>query len=513
MAREFLKELDLLIRSRKPMIYLVTWEEDRALEIIRDMAHRSQKHCYEWSITSGLRRVDRRIEHEPLRAAGTPIAVLNEVLQSEADAIYVLKDFHHYIEGSEIARQLRDLDQALRATRKTVIFVSPKVVLPLDLEKSISIVDLPLPEYEELHTILLGIIKKKHHGYWSELSSHEAEMMAKAALGLTRREAHDAFKMAVVEDGKLSREDIARVLEEKRQILRKTEVLEYCPLEGSLADVGGMDLLKKWLDRRVQAFEEQARVYGLPQPRGILLMGVQGCGKSLIAKTVAASWKLPLLRLDMSRIFREYIGSSEQNMRRALAVAESIAPTVLWIDEIEKAFSGSSDSSHVDGGTTARILAQVLTWMQEKTAPVFVVATANQVEKLPPELLRKGRLDEVFFVDLPTPNELVEIFAIQLRKRKRDPKLFDLRTLASAALGFSGAEVEQAVVSALHDSYFERREVTTEDILRNIRQSVPLSTTMREKIELLRSWATDRARVVSSEQAIAPVELSRTAGR
>ena len=277
-------------------------------------------------------------------------------------------------------------------------------------------------------------------------------------------------------------------------------MLEYSDLPENLANVGGMDILKDWLRKRVRAFSDDARDYGLPEPKGILLMGVQGCGKSLVAKTIASSWRLPLLRMDMSRIFQGYIGSSEQNMRRALKLAESLAPVVLWIDEIEKAFSGVEGSGSTDGGTTARVVGTFLTWIQEKTAPVFVVATANRVEGLPPELMRKGRLDEIFFVDLPSTKERNEIFAIHLRRMRRDPAKFDLDALAKAADGFSGSEIEQAIVSAMHDSFFAGREVETPDILNSIKIAVPLSVTMAEGVAKLRDWSRNRARPVSTNQ-------------
>jgi SpoVK/Ycf46/Vps4 family AAA+-type ATPase len=300
-----------------------------------------------------------------------------------------------------------------------------------------------------------------------------------------------------VRDNVLDAQDIQAVISEKRQVIRKSGLLEYYGVDADLADVGGMDVLKDWLRKRVRAFSDEARAYGLPQPRGILLMGVQGCGKSLVAKTIARQWQLPLLRMDMSMIFQGYIGSSEQNMRNATKTAESLAPVVLWIDEIEKAFSGVEGSGSSDAGTTARVVGTFLTWIQEKTAPVFVVATANEVRELPPELLRKGRLDEIFFVDLPRSRERAEIFAIHLHKVRREPMKYDLPELVGASRGFSGAEIEQAIIAGLHESFFDGRELETRDILKAIRDTVPLSRTMREKVEELRVWARDRARPVA----------------
>ena len=502
MPRAFIEEVDELIRARYPMIYIVTWEEDRARQLLHTIALKQRKAIFEWSITEGLRRLDGQRDYkEPGTVKRTPMEVLNEILQTEAEAIYTLKDFHNYIEAPEVVRQLRDLSDILRRTRKTIVFLSPQLKLPADLEKSVTILDMPLPDYAEFRVLLTEKVIGPSRAYKTNLSPPEQDKMIKAALGLTFTEAENAFAKAIVRDGKLSADDIDIIMAEKRQIIRKTEVLEYYEVNESVAGVGGMDLLKDWLRKRVRAFGEEAREYGLPQPKGILLMGVQGCGKSLVAKTIASAWQLPLLRLDMSRIYAEYMGSSEQNMRRAMKISESIAPVVLWIDEIEKAFSGAAGSGDRDGGTAARVLGMFLTWVQEKTAPVFIVATANDVSRLPPELLRKGRLDEIFFVDLPSCGERLEIFEIHLRKFERPPGDFDLAAAAAASEGFSGAEIEQAIVSALHDSFFEDRELETRDILHAIEEAVPLSTTMREKIEQQRRWSIDRARPVSTSQA------------
>jgi SpoVK/Ycf46/Vps4 family AAA+-type ATPase len=396
-------------------------------------------------------------------------------------------------------RQIRDLGSALGPTRKTLVFLSPVLTLPRELEKDMTILDLPLPTYEELSQLLDDSIGRPSSArkFQVQLKPQERDALVKAAQGLTLKEAENAFAQAIVRDNVLDAQDIQAVISEKRQVIRKSGLLEYYGVDADLADVGGMDVLKDWLRKRVRAFSDEARAYGLPQPRGILLMGVQGCGKSLVAKTIARQWQLPLLRMDMSMIFQGYIGSSEQNMRNATKTAESLAPVVLWIDEIEKAFSGVEGSGSSDAGTTARVVGTFLTWIQEKTAPVFVVATANEVRELPPELLRKGRLDEIFFVDLPRSRERAEIFAIHLHKVRREPMKYDLPELVGASRGFSGAEIEQAIIAGLHESFFDGRELETRDILKAIRDTVPLSRTMREKVEELRVWARDRARPVA----------------
>ncbi|GMW00750.1 MAG: ATPase [Candidatus Hydrogenedentota bacterium] len=501
MKTDFLRELDLLIRARHSLIYIVTWEEDRARRMIMEVAQTQQKSLFEWSITDGLRCMT--ASQEPPQAgkrSREPLAVLNEVLQTNIPAIYILKDFHTYLESPEIVRQLRDLGQALRRTRKTIILVSPNLTVPSELEKSLSILDLPLPGYDELNELLNKSIGGSQRKFQVRLTDADRDAIIKAAQGLTLTEAENAFAMAIVSDQSLDADDVDAVAREKRQVIRKSGVLEYYDVSEDLSAVGGMDLLKDWLGKRIRAFSPEARKYGLPQPKGILLMGVQGCGKSLIAKTIASSWRLPLLRMDMSRIFQGYIGSSELNMRKAVTLAESLAPIVLWIDEIEKAFSGVEGSSSTDAGTTARVVGTFLTWIQEKTAPVFVVATANNVQGLPPELLRKGRLDEIFFVDLPMAEERKEILAIHLAKKNRNSANFGLDELAELSDGFSGAELEQAIVSAMHDSFFDHRELDTRDIARSIGETVPLSVTMRERIAELRTWSADRARPVSSNQ-------------
>lgn len=499
MSKPFLHEVDELIRARYPMIYVITWEEERARQLLVQVATKQRKAVFEWTFTDGLRRIAG--EHsDPAKRKREPLAVLTEILQADTEALYLLKDFHSYMEAPEVVRQLRDLGHVLRRSKKNIVFISPHLTLPPDLEKSITIVDLPLPTYDELEALLTERIEGHARNFRVNLNKSERDAMTKAAMGLTSTEAENAFAKAIVKDGVLDADDIEIVAAEKKQIIRKTEVLECCDVSVSMSGIGGMDLLKDWLDKRVRAFGEEARRYGLPQPKGILLMGIQGCGKSLAAKTIASAWRLPLLRMDMSRIFQSYIGSSEQNMRKAVTIAESIAPVVLWIDEIEKAFSGAGGSGATDGGTTSRVLGTFLTWIQEKTAPVFVVATANDVAGLPPELLRKGRLDEIFFVDLPSHRERSEIFTIHLRKIRRNPDNYEVNAMAREAEGFSGAEIEQAIVSALHDSFFENRELETGDVLKSIGETVPLSTTMREKIQAHRRWSVDRARPVSSRQ-------------
>jgi SpoVK/Ycf46/Vps4 family AAA+-type ATPase len=305
------------------------------------------------------------------------------------------------------------------------------------------------------------------------------------------------FAKIIVKDERLSADDVSEVFAEKQQIIRKSGLLEYCTTSESFSSVGGMAVLKDWLSKRSLAFSREAREFGLAAPKGILMLGVQGCGKSLCAKAVSTQWQLPLLRFDMGRMFGSLVGSSEENVRRAISVAESVAPAVLWVDEIDKAFAGSQASGATDGGTTARVFGTFLTWLSEKTAPVFVVATANDISHLPPELLRKGRLDEIFFVDLPDPQERAEVFRIHLQKRGRDAANFDPDRLAEASKDFSGAEIEEAINSALYDAFYGREELTTGHVLKALGETVPLARTMDEQIGQIRRWADGRARNAS----------------
>jgi SpoVK/Ycf46/Vps4 family AAA+-type ATPase len=349
---------------------------------------------------------------------------------------------------------------------------------------------------------IVGVVRENRRAV-VDLRREDVDQLIQAALGLTLSEAENAFAKAIAHDGRLSKDDVPRVLDEKRQVIRKSGLLEYHAPDQRLGDVGGLAALKGWLQRRAGAFGEPARRFGLPEPKGLLLLGVQGCGKSLTAKAIAAQWNLPLLRLDVGRIFSGLVGSSEENLRRAIRVAESVAPVVLWIDEIEKGLAGAG-SAVADGGVSARVFGGLLTWLQEKTAPVFVVATANRIEGLPPELLRKGRFDEIFFIDLPAAPERREIFEIHVARRGRDPARFDLDGLAARSEGFSGAEIEQVVIAGLYEAFAEGTDLAQADLDRAIAESLPLSTTMREEIARVREWARTRTRPASTTAARSP---------
>ncbi len=512
-ARE--RDLEVLVRAKYPLIYILSWEERRVESLLVRVAARLNQRLYAWTVTAGVQAIDtvRPVEVDP--GARSALDVLMHVEQSREAALFLLKDFHPFLGSPQVApdpaviRKVRDLVPVLKKSRKTVLFLSPVLRLPPELEKEITVVDFSLPTPEEVEEALDRVIRsaRSQGGMRVKLTPEERERVLQAARGLTVSEAENVFAKSVViarkfdsgRGGPLIRPEI--IIGEKKQLISKSNVLEYYEAAEEMEYVGGMDELKAWLRKRRLAFTEQARAFGLPEPRGLLLLGVQGGGKSLIAKAVSTMWQLPLLRLDMGRVFGELVGASEENMRSALRLAEAVAPAVLWVDEIEKGLSGLASSGRSDAGTAARVFGSFLVWMQEKTAPVFVIATSNDITMLPPELLRKGRFDEIFFVDLPTYEERMEIFAIHLSKRHRPPQRFDLAQLAQETEGFSGAEIEQAVIAGLYDAFEARRDLEQEDLLRNVRQSIPLSQTMRERVTALRNWARTHARPASSGRA------------
>ncbi len=498
----FVRDLDVLIRARYPLVYLVSWEEQRLDSILDETARRHGKALLGWSVTKGLRRLGGARTPAP-EGARDPIEALAAIEKIGEPSLVVLKDFHPFLNDPSVIRALRELAQSLKSTYTTVILLSPVLQIPTELEKEVTVLDVPLPTARELLELLKEIASVVRRGNRAvvDLRREDAELLVKAAQGLTLSEAENAFAKAIAADQRLSRDDLQLILDEKRQVIRKSGLLEYYPTEEKLKDVGGLESLKGWLARRGAAFSEPARRFGLPEPKGLLLLGVQGCGKSLTAKAIASSWAMPLLRLDMGRIFSGLVGSSEENLRRAIRVAESVAPVVLWVDEIEKGLSGTASSHQSDGGVTARIFGALLTWLQEKTAPVFVVATANRIDLLPPELLRKGRFDEIFFIDLPAHAERQEIFRIHVARRGRKPEAFDLGAVARLAEAFSGAEIEQAGVAGLYEAFAEGKDLEHGHLLRAVQETVPLATTMREEIQRLREWARTRTRPASSVPA------------
>jgi SpoVK/Ycf46/Vps4 family AAA+-type ATPase len=503
----FQAELETLIRARYPILYVLSSEEMRVQNLLMDIAQKRQKKVFEWSCSTGIVPAGTSIQSQKHRNGATkdPLAALDQVIEQIEPAIFIFKDFHPFLTRNNfaVARKLKEIALHLKNSFKTIVLVSPVLEIPMELEKEITLLNHPLPSRDDLAALLDKIIAevKQFRQVNIDLDDIGRDRLLQAALGLTLGEAENVFAKIIVKDERLSAEDVGEVFAEKQQIIRKSGLLEYYATDENFGNVGGLDVLKNWLSRRAVAFTNEARAFGLPFPKGILMLGVQGCGKSLCAKAVSNLWQLPLLRFDMGRMFGSLVGSSEENVRRAITVAESIAPAILWVDEIDKAFAGSQGSGMVDGGTTARVFGTFLTWLSDKTAPVFVVATANDISQLPPELLRKGRLDEIFFVDLPAPDERKEIFKIHISRRNRDASKFDLDALAGRSAEFSGAEIEEAINSALYDAFYTKQELTTENIRTSLSQTVPLAKTMDEQIGRLRRWAEGRARNASSPAA------------
>jgi ATP-dependent 26S proteasome regulatory subunit len=426
-----------------------------------------------------------------------PLKALDHIAGAEGKGLFVLRDFHPFLDNAQVIRKLRDLAHDLKKSQKSILFLSPVLKVPPELEKEVAVLDWDLPDRAEIDGIIGKLLGELPVGVDPGIAADPQgrERIVEAALGLTYIEAENVLAKSIV---RCKTFDIGTILEEKKHIIRKSGILEYYETRESLDEIGGLETLKAWLQKRRGAFTQKARDFGLPLPKGILLIGVPGCGKSLTAKAVGAAWQMPLLRLDVGKIFGGLVGASEENIRKALKTAEAIAPAVLWLDEVEKGFSGTGSSNMSDGGTTSRVFGTFITWMQEKTAPVFVIATANDVRALPPELMRKGRFDEIFFVDLPTRDERKTILDIHLKKKKRDGATLELPRVVEAMPEFSGAEIEQAVISALYDAFDAERDLTPEGLLQAAREIVPLAVTMKEGIDTMREWAKTRARPASA---------------
>lgn len=492
------EELNILVQAQYPLIYLVTSEEERAEQAIAAIAQtKPQQRVFVWTVTHGIVEYGQPrnvTQHNTV----SPQPAIEWVIRQREPGIYIFKDLHPLM-APDVIRWLRDAIASFKDTNKTIILMSPVLEVPIELEKEVAVLDYALPDMTELNQVLTQQIEQNR---MRRPSTETREKLLKAALGLTRDEAEKVYRKAQVMAGRLTEAEVEIVLSEKKQLIRRNGILEYVEEDETIDSVGGLEELKHWLKQRSNAFTERAREYGLPQPKGMLILGVPGCGKSLIAKTTARLWGLPLMRLDMGRVYDgSMVGRSEANLRNALKTAESISPAILFIDEIDKAFAGSTGSADSDGGTSSRIFGSFLTWMQEKTSPVFVMATANRVERLPGEFLRKGRFDELFFVDLPNAEERKEIFTIHLSKRRRDIARFDLDQLVSICDGFSGAEIEQGLVAAMYEAFAQEREFTQLDIIAAIKATLPLSKTMSEQVTALRDWARQRARPAAASVA------------
>lgn len=484
----FSEELLAVLSAPYPFVWLSTWEEERVLALLTELSDALDRPLEIW------RPEDQRTD------VAEALDQALRVLQAGDDAgIHVFLDVHPYLDDPARIRRLRVLERRLVKRGACMVFVSPVVVRPPELEKDWTVMEVPLPDRFELRVLL------DRHLPEESFAALDRDRLVAAALGLTAREATRAYERSRhrARVARARRETFdweGAVIAEKRRLLREGTAAEFWEARSTLRDVGGLDQLKSWVLERGRAFDDEARHFGLPVPRGLLLLGVQGCGKSLAAKAVAATWGLPLLRMDMGSLFLGS-GAPDDVLRRILRTAEAMAPCVLWVDELEKGF-GADGSAGADASTT-RLLGSLLTWLQEKTAPVFFTATANRVQHLPPELLRRGRFDEVFFVDLPGPADRAEILTIQLRARDRDPALFDLPALVGLTEHFSGAELEQVVVGGLHAAFAARRDLTQGDMEQAARHLVPLYALYETDIKALRTWAEGRARNAARDRRLA----------
>jgi SpoVK/Ycf46/Vps4 family AAA+-type ATPase len=502
----FESELDIYLRARFTLMVLVTPEEERALQTVKAVCERGKRPCLTWDMADGFQTL--ASVRGSLPAARDPKTALEQVEKVEGDVLFVLKDFHEWWSNPEIKRKLRSIAQRLKFTKKSILVTTPSGKVPEELKDEAVVVEFRPPNAAELEAVLNRLTQTP--GVKVNLTKLGQEKLVQAALGLTASQAQRVYAKAIVSDGVLDDRAIDLVTEEKKQIIRESEALEFYAVTETADDVGGLGVLKEWLRLRERAFTQQARDYGLPAPKGIALIGIPGTGKSLTAKMIGGLWRLPLLRLDVGALFGSLVGESEERTRRALQLAETVAPCIVWIDEMEKALAHGG----LDSGTSTRVFGAILTWMQEKTAPVFVVAAANDISALPPELLRKGRFDEIFFLDLPALEERKEIFAVHLRKRHRLPQDFDLARLAQESEGYVGAEIEQAIIDAMYVGFNAGREFTSDDVSAALKRQVPLSVSQRETIGALRNWLREgRAQSASfqeiheAEQRFVPLQI------
>lgn len=517
-----LERLKVLIGSSTPIVVMETIEEMRAVRLVRAACSALNLAAFEWSIASGLMRcgsgVGELISEGSDVAGGSqsthagtdsveqnvkalynsrePAQMLGNLEGISIEATFILKDLHRHMDDPVVVRRLRDVGQKFSTNRRTVILTAPKIEIPPELAGLVEFLNLPLPDRERLRQIIEETLVRisKTHTLQRKLDANGMDAMADNLRGLTEEEAERAVSQALVARYALSQEVVTDVLEAKKALLKRSEMVEFIETGDTLKNVGGLENLKTWLSLRRGAWEDAAREFGLEPAHGVIILGIQGCGKSLSARAIAGQWKLPLVKFDSSAVYDKYIGETEKRIRKVFQVAEGLAPCVLWIDELEKVFAGSgADSASADAGVSSRLLAAFLSWMQDRKAPVFVVATCNNVTVLPPELIRKGRFDELFFVDLPNLAERKQIFSIQLAGRKRNPAEFDLDCLAAASKGYSGAEIDAAIQGALYAAYSEKKPLSSQAMLDALAQSVPLSTTRAEEIEALREWANKRA--------------------
>jgi SpoVK/Ycf46/Vps4 family AAA+-type ATPase len=484
-------ELRLLVNSRHPIITIETTEEERVEQLLTQVGLDLDVPVYNWSVTKGLAR----LRGEPIYHTDDPDQALANMALLAGDAIFLLKDFGRYCENDKICRRLRELAENFRKARRSIVLTGASVQLPPDIYGDAVPFQIGLPDTEELLSAVRQTLAELNRDNHIPVSLDQMAMQqaAQALAGLPKEEAIRTLRMCVLASGKADAAVINDLLEAKRNALRGEGLLETVKRDASFSDIAGIQHLKDWLAKRKSALTAEGRKFGLEPPKGILITGVQGCGKSLAAKAVAGEWGFELARLDAGALYDKFVGESEKRLRKGLELAQKMAPLVLWIDEIEKAFASAGSSGDADAGLSQRLLATLLTWMQDREGGVFLAATSNNISALPPEMLRKGRFDEIFFVDLPSPAVRQALFALHLRKRSRDPQTFDLAKLAASSDGFSGAEIEQAIVSGLYSAFAAKQQLTTEILLAELSSTQPLSVTRAEDIAAIREWARTRA--------------------
>ena len=491
----FLSELVLLLKARYPLIYISTSEEERIEYLLSYSAKKYLGRAYySWDFIYGYKGNRNDVGF----ASRNPFEALElvEKLTPETGAIFVLKDYDNFFKDIAVIRKLKNLTRIIKTQPKNLIIVSSEFNIPEALKELVTVIEFPLPSYQEIAEEL----KRLGSSLQQNISDEQLTKLAMACQGLSMERIRRVLSKIIAQYGEINDESSNLILEEKKQVIKKSQILEFSTTDKTISDLGGLNNFKNWIKLRANAFSPDAIEYGLPYPKGVLLVGVQGTGKSLAAKVIAHDWNLPLLRLDFGRLFASLVGQSESRARKMINIAEALAPCILWVDEIDKAFASSQ--SNGDNGTTNRVLATFLTWLSEKTAPVFIVATANNIDSIPPEVMRKGRFDEVFFLSLPNSNERELIFEVHLKRvRPSTYQSYQLNLLSKITKGFSGAEIEQVIIEAMRLAFNYQRDFTTDDLIEVVQKFVPLSQTKNTELNRLLDWA-ESGRIASASDPI-----------
>ena len=491
---KFTSELALFLKARYPIIYINTIEEDRVEYVIRkNVKTNLNRSIYSWDFVDGYTNNPNNqgfAKKNPLQALE-----LVERLNIETPAVILLKDFNRFLSDLSVSRKLRNISRILKLQSKTIIIIGSDLTIPKELQDLITVLQFQLPLEDEINQELTRLVKSLNINVEPELFDN----LTQACQGLSLERIRRVLSKIIATYKTIDNNSIAILLSEKKQIISQTEILEYCSVNEKITNLGGLNNLKDWLKKRKTAFSIQASNYGLPTPRGLLLIGIQGTGKSLTAKAIANDWQLPLLKLDVGKLFGGIVGESESRLRQMIGVAETISPCILWIDEIDKAFTNTESKG--DSGTSNRVLATFISWLSEKTKPVFVISTANNIDLLPLEIIRKGRFDEIFFLDLPKKEEREEIFKIHLQEfRPNNWERFNYSKLAKLSESFSGAEIRQSIIDGMYEAFYEKREFTTEDICIALKELIPLANLESNQMTKLQNWASSgQIRLASSK--------------